>query len=215
MNESILFYDVADSQLLDILDSLMVGVVIIEPVTHTIVYTNPEAIRMIERPASELLGHICHEYICPAAIGSCPITDLKQDVDESQRCVVNRSGDQVPILKTVKRLHLNEKEYYIEIFMDVSDIREKERLQGTLEMAGAAAHHFSQPMQVLITGMELLRKRPSSEKTDIIIDTMWESMMVIKDLIGKIQRITHYKTQEYVNGKRIIDIHHSSVKKES
>lgn len=65
-----------DRRLLLILDGLLLGVIIMDPREHRIVYVNSEAARMMDRPQSEMLNRVCHNYICPFTRGKCPITDL-------------------------------------------------------------------------------------------------------------------------------------------
>ena len=43
------------------------------------------AARLIGAPRDEILGKICHKFICPAEEGLCPITDLGQAVDNTEQ----------------------------------------------------------------------------------------------------------------------------------
>ena len=84
---------------------------------------------------------------------------------------------------------------------------QRERLQGVLEMAGAASPELNQPMQVISGYAELLEKR-------IKFDNEFKrEMSILKVQIGKLaemtrklQNITKYKTKDYVEGLKIIDI---------
>jgi len=93
----------ADRRLTAILDTLMLGAILIDPAKHRIVYANPEAATMIGSPVEDMVGQVCHQFICPVAVGQCPITDLHQEIDHSERCVLNRAGEKIPILKTVRK----------------------------------------------------------------------------------------------------------------
>ncbi|MBW1749118.1 MAG: PAS domain-containing sensor histidine kinase [Deltaproteobacteria bacterium] len=198
-----------DSRLLLILDTLLLGVIIIEPSEHRIVYVNSEAARMIDRPPSEMINRVCHDYICPFARGKCPITDLKQQIDRSERCVIDSTGQKAPILKSVKRIWFNTKEHLLETFMDISDFTEKERLAGVLEMAAAAAHHLSQPLQALIFDLDDLSNKIPDHWSGRLND-MLEFTSKMQKIIGNIQQITRYQTKEYIQGTRIIDIEGSA-----
>jgi PAS domain-containing protein len=88
-----------DQRLVTILDAMLVGVVIIDPWNHTIAYANDESASMMGYHATDLLGHICHNFICPIAVGNCPISDLKQEIDRSERCVLNREGQRLVLRK--------------------------------------------------------------------------------------------------------------------
>ena len=114
-----------DRRLLAILDTLFLGVMIIEPGEHRIAYVNPEAARMMNRSPVEMLKRVCHGYICPFALGKCPITDLGQQVDQSTRCVIDRLGHKVPIFKSVKHIWFNAREHLLETFMGYSGCHRK------------------------------------------------------------------------------------------
>ena len=102
----------------DILNSIPMGIIIIDPKTHSIVDANTAAIKMIGVPRELLAGTICHQHICPAEIGKCPITDLGQRVDSSERILLNSRGDRIPIIKNVDRITLGEREFLLESFVD-------------------------------------------------------------------------------------------------
>ena len=202
-----------DTRLLRILDGLLVGAILIDPATHRIIYVNGEAAAMMGRAPEELAGHVCHQYICPAVRGSCPITDLGQEIDRSERCVLDRTGSRVPILKTVKKIRFDGRGHLLETFMDISALKEKERLQGALEMAGAAAHHLGQPLQILLTSAELIQKPNQPEHiARHLNEKLIEAVDRLKAIVTRIQNITAYETEEYAQGRRIVDIEKSSSK---
>ena len=200
----------ADRSLLAILDSLYMGVMIIDPEAHVIVYANKEAADMMDRDRTEIVGRVCHDRVCPAESGKCPITDLGQEIDHSERCVLNRDKIKVPIIKTVKWITFNGRPHLLESFLNISTIKEKEKLEGVLEMAGAAAHHLSQPVQVLLSGAAYLKRDKFDPQVREMADVMLESLNRLRELIGRIQAITRYESEDYVDGKRIVDIYKSS-----
>lgn len=195
-----------DESLVEILESLLVGVMIIDPRERRIVYTNPEAVTIIGIEREELTGRVCHEYICPAAVGACPIIDLDHDIDHSERSVLNLAGKQVPILKSVKKIQYHQRDHLLETFMNIGDIKERERLEGVLEMAGAAAHHIAQPLQAIINCVHSLERNGSTDKTPVLLDLMMTSAIKMGEIVKKLQRITRYQTEEYIDGLRIVDL---------
>ena len=205
-------YSAADKRLTAILDSLLIGAVIIDPARHRIVYVNAEAAAMINSPVADMLGNVCHQFICPVATGQCPITDLHQDIDHSELCALNHAGEKIPILKTVKKIQFAGREHLLETFMDISAVKEKERLQGVLEMAGAASHHVGQPLQILLTGIEYLNRNPSEKQHHDMAAEMLKATNKLKTIIHRIQNITQYATEEYVQGQRIVDIEKASLR---
>ena len=184
-----------DRNLVAILDSLYMGVMIIDPNDHIIVYANDEAASMMDRQRE---------------MGNCPITDLGQDIYHSERCVLNRNKEKVPIIKTVKWITFDGRPHLLESFLNISAVKEKEKLEGVLEMAGAAAHHLSQPIQVLLSGANYLKRDKFDHQVREMADVMLESINRLRELIGRIQTITRYESEAYVHGKRIVDIYRSS-----
>ena len=199
-----------DRNLVAILDSLYMGVMIIDPNDHVIVYANDEAASMMDRQREAIIGRVCHDHVCPAETGKCPITDLGQDIDHSERCVLNRNKEKVPIIKTVKWITFDGRPHLLESFLNISAVKEKEKLEGVLEMAGAAAHHLSQPIQVLLSGANYLKRDKFDHQVREMADVMLESLNRLRELIGRIQTITRYESEAYVHGKRIVDIYRSS-----
>jgi len=110
-------------------DSMLAGFIIIDADTHTITDINPAACAMIGASKNFILGSVCHEYICPTQKGACPITDLGQAVDHSERLLQRADGSKMQVLKSVTEIKLCGKAYLLESFVDITDRKraEKER----------------------------------------------------------------------------------------
>lgn len=109
-----------------IFSMVQAGILIIDAESHTIVDANPWALKMIGADRESIIGSVCHHFVCPAELGKCPVTDLHNKIDNSERVLLTSDGHQVPILKTVSALALDGKEYLIESFLDISE-QEKTR----------------------------------------------------------------------------------------
>ncbi|HII75861.1 MAG TPA: PAS domain-containing protein [Methanolinea sp.] len=105
----------------EIFERIQTGIVIIDPLDHTILDVNPNAAALMGHKRDKVVGRICHQFICPAEKGRCPITDLGQEIDNAERVLINRDGEKVPILKTATKARLGEKEVIIESFIDNRD----------------------------------------------------------------------------------------------
>ncbi|HEY71718.1 MAG: hypothetical protein B6I35_03220 [Anaerolineaceae bacterium 4572_32.2] len=110
-----------------LLESVPSGIVVIDAETHEIVAANPATIEMLGAPLEQVIGSVCHNYICPAEKGRCPITDLGQMVDKAERVLLTPDGERVPILKTVASVMLNGREHLIESFVDITEHKQTER----------------------------------------------------------------------------------------
>jgi PAS domain S-box-containing protein len=112
-----------EAQLKTILDNVQAGVVILDPETHVIVDVNPVAARLIGAPRDEIVGAICHKYICPAEQGRCPITDLGQSIDSSERELLTADGQKRPVIKTVVPVVLGGRTRLLESIMDIAQLK--------------------------------------------------------------------------------------------
>ena len=87
----------------------------------------------------------------------------------------------------------------------------KERLQGVLEMAGAACHELNQPLQVISGNCELLLKK-FLQNSDVKkrLGNIEESVNRLSETTKKIMNITKYETKDYFEHNKIIDIDRAS-----
>ncbi len=142
--------DLRDSEMVQriLMESLPVGLVIIDEDSRRIEQVNPFAAAMFGAPAEAIVGNICHLFLCPADNTSCPISDLGQSVDNSDRIMITTDGTRIPVLKTVRRVHIHERPKLMECFVDIrertkaeNDLKEANR---QLELAIARAENLAQ-----------------------------------------------------------------------
>ena len=110
-----------------IIESVQAGIVLIDPITHTIVDVNTTGAHLFGSSKDAIIGSVCHRFICPAEVGRCPITDLGQTVDNAERVLLTADGKSRPILKSVSRITLRGHAYLLESFVDISDRKQMER----------------------------------------------------------------------------------------
>ncbi len=97
------------------------GIIIINPTDHTIINANAAALEMVGIRKEDLVGHVCHQFVCPAEKGKCPVTDLDQTVNKADKVLVKGDKTKLPILKAVNKVKIAGKEYLIESFVDISE----------------------------------------------------------------------------------------------
>ncbi|MDH5525365.1 MAG: response regulator [Desulfobulbaceae bacterium] len=102
-------------------NAMMTGLVVIERQSHKIIDVNEAAAQMIGLDRQEIIGRECHNFICPQKKGQCPITDLNQTLDNAERTMLRADGKDIPILKTVTSLALDEGEVLVETFIDLTE----------------------------------------------------------------------------------------------
>ena len=117
----------SENRLRNMWDSVQTGIVIINAETHAIVDANPMAMEMIGAPREQIIGSVCHRYICPAERGQCPITDLGQRVEKSEQVLLKPDGSSMPVIKTVVSTMLKGRRHLIESFMDITERKQMEQ----------------------------------------------------------------------------------------
>jgi PAS domain S-box-containing protein len=116
----------SEEYLASIFETIPVGMFLIDPSTRTIVDANSMALEMCGFDKDEMIGHICHNYICPAEKDKCPIMDLKQVVDKSEKVLLTGNGKNIPIFKTVSTIQIKGKDHLLEVFMDITEHKKAE-----------------------------------------------------------------------------------------
>ena len=117
----------SEERLRTIMDSLQLGVIIIDAETHEIIDINPRAVSMIDAPKAEIIGQICHKYICRAEVGRCPISDLGQKVNNLEQELINAKGEIIPVIKTAVLTIFNGRRCIVDSFADITKQKQAEK----------------------------------------------------------------------------------------
>ncbi|PKG33446.1 PAS domain S-box protein [Methanoregula sp.] len=183
-----------------LLMSVNIGILVIDTKTHTIIDVNPAALEMIGITRDEIIGRSCHDVVCPAEAGKCPVTDLGMQVDNSQRILVRSDGSRVSIIKHVVPVMLHGRSCLLETFIDnTARLRMQEELQesqerlshilqtspvGVFESKTSGALTFVNERWEEMTGMSFadMRSRPWKE-----IQEPLNSMRISKEMWKKFQ----------------------------
>ncbi|MCL4486649.1 MAG: PAS domain S-box protein [Chloroflexi bacterium] len=120
----------SESRLKTILEKIPTGIMIVDPETHTIVDVNRVAASWIGAAREQIVGSVCHQYVCPAERGHCPITDLGQTVDNAERVLLTAEGQNLPVIKTVTTVMLGGRPHLLE---SLTDITERKRAEEQLK----------------------------------------------------------------------------------
>ncbi|MBW2126632.1 MAG: PAS domain-containing protein, partial [Deltaproteobacteria bacterium] len=64
--------------LYSLFNTVHAGIVLVDAETHHVVEINDYGCNIIGLPREKILGKICHEIMCPAEGGKCPVKDMKQ-----------------------------------------------------------------------------------------------------------------------------------------
>jgi two-component system NtrC family sensor kinase len=110
----------SEAKLQAIFNGVETGIFVIDPETHRIVDANPVALGLVGAPRDQVVGSTCHKFVCPADAGHCPVTDLGQTVDNSERVLLTATGEQRAILKTVRPVIIAGRKQLLESVVDLT-----------------------------------------------------------------------------------------------
>ena len=174
----------SETRLNIVLNSILTGVVIIDAETHVIVDANPLATKIIGLPKEEIIGKVCHKFICPAEKDRCPISDLGQTVDKSERVLIKGDSKEIPILKTVTPTSWKGHRYFVESFVDITERKRAE------EQLRKAEEKYRTQFEGALDAIFV-----ADAETGIIIDCNPAATKLVEqkksELVGKSQRILH------------------------
>ncbi len=204
------FHDVSDrkemeSQLLEseqvqrtLMESMPMAMVIIDEQTKIIEHVNPAAEEVLRLPANKIVGNICHKFICPAAVNSCPISDFNQEIDSSDRVILRSGSIPVPVLKTVRRVMLQGKSKLLECFIDITMRKEAEQAmlqanQAKSDFLANMSHEIRTPMNAIL-GMTHITL--GTDLTQQQRDYLTKSHRAAKSLLGIINDILDFSKVE-------------------
>jgi PAS domain S-box-containing protein len=93
---------------------------VIDADTRKIVEVNETGLTLIGLAKEQVVGSVCHRFVCPAEKKNCPVLDLGKDIDLSEKILLTADGKQKDIIKTVVPITRHGHRYLIESFVDIS-----------------------------------------------------------------------------------------------
>ncbi|RPH87312.1 MAG: diguanylate cyclase, partial [Desulfobacteraceae bacterium] len=136
------------------LEAVGVGIVLVEAESHRIVEVNPKAVDLIGCGRDQIIGQHCSRFFCPPESNLCPVTAAGQMENQVERILTTAKGEQLPILKTVVPILREEKRFFLESFVDLSEQREAEK---ALSQVNARLQETVAEMMIKNRDMRLLR----------------------------------------------------------
>ena len=197
-----------------VFEKIQTGILIVDPETHMIMDANPIAESMIGLPKGNLVGHVCHDFVCPAHCGQCPITDLHKTIKNTERLLINAKGEKVPILKTVAKASMNGKDYLVESFVDIRDRkRAEDRKIALIAYMGESVMRVSKPLEITKNNLQALAAQVTSGDYDTEdirmqiqiqannIEKMSENLRELLEKVSKEQEEIPDEFRQFFTGK--------------
>jgi PAS domain S-box-containing protein len=177
----------SEHRLQTILDCVQAGIMVIDTEEHIIVDANPAALRMIKAAREETLGRRCHRFICSNEEGTCPVTDLGEEISNSEQMILDVEDREIPVLMTVIPMTLKDRQYLLTSFVDLSDRKQaEEELNHRMQELSIAKHH----LEVLVSDTTGREKR------------MVELKQEVNDLLKELEREPKYMAPQRTEALR-------------
>lgn len=203
-----------------IFDKMQAGLLVVDEATHMIVDVNPVGAEIIGASRQEVVGRVCHEFVCPEKVGQCPISDLGREVHNRDCVLLSAAGKRVPILKTVVAVSLNGRKHLLESFLDITELKRiEEQLRDSQERYYTVLEACPDPVVVYDMNGNGLYINPAftrvfgwtpgeilGMKLKYVPEQDWPEtkMMIDKVLAG--QSFFDFESHRYTKEGKIIDV---------
>ena len=192
-----------------------------------ITYWNEAAERIFGYTKEEVVGRDLHRLLVPKKYLDAFMKGFKGFQETGQGNAIGKTIEMSALRKdgtefsmeiSLSSFQLEGQWHALGVIRDISHRKQaekerlqKEKLQGVIEMAGAACHELNQPLQVIFGYNELLIKDlPEDHSLVENLNIIVEQIEKMGKITRKIMKITKYETKPYAQGAIIIDIDKSS-----
>lgn len=190
--------------------SVREGIIVIDATTHEIIDLNPAAEKMMGGTRDQVVGNICHKFMCPAEKGRCPITDLHQTVDDSERVLLTADGTRVPIIKYVVPFNFHGRACLIETIIDNTERKEvADELHAANAKITAAEEELRQNYDLLGEKEKALRE--SEERLRLFIQQAPAAMAMFDREMRYIAASHRWVASYHLENKEILGRSHYEV----
>ena len=97
------------------------ALILIDASSHVIERANLAACALIGLSPDQIEGQHCHQLICSAQAGCCPVTDLRRELHNEESTLLRPGSRELPVIKTVKRLWIDGKEKLLSTYIDTAN----------------------------------------------------------------------------------------------
>lgn len=120
--------DRARRRLKEILDTLPVGVFVVDRETRTLIGANPMALRMSGYTQDELVGMPCRGILCGDG-SSCPVFEGEGGTCVDENWLTTRDGGRLPVFKNMVATKVDGRESLVVSLLDISEQKRLEDLR--------------------------------------------------------------------------------------
>ncbi len=138
-------------------NSIPAGVAIIDADSLEILDVNPTGAKLIGLTHAEIVGNRCCSFFCPHLDYECPAKIINTDIDKAERILRTASGEQLIVLKSVRKGRFKGRNIFIESFIDITENKKlqeevirHQRIEYLSVLAGGIAHDFNNVLTAIL-----------------------------------------------------------------
>ena len=109
-----------------LLSSILAGVIIVDPATHTIESVNRAAAMMFGAPAEAIIGKCCHDFLGSANECAGPALAPGASLENTEHQLLCANGSRRTVLKSVTRIQVRGQQKQLECFVDINERKRAE-----------------------------------------------------------------------------------------
>jgi len=123
-----------------VLSSIICGTLLIDAETHIVTDVNPTATEIIGLPKENIVGSAYSDFIPPLKKGVDAFLYQGTALNKCESILINADGKEIPIFRSVVPVHLFDKMYFVESFVDMVRIKEAEEALIDAKITAEAAN---------------------------------------------------------------------------
>lgn len=176
-----------------IMDTMPIGLTLLDEKTREVVDVNAAMLMMTGYSRESLVGHRCCEFLCQRDKALCPALDEGETVASDERIIRMENGESLPVLKSVSRVTLDNKDCLLEAFVDISEQKRLEHLKKDVDRI--VAHDLKAPIIGVISACKVLLMDEDGVQGEIrdILETIEQQGRKVLRMVG--MSMTVYKME--------------------
>ena len=202
----------SERRLKTIIDSIPIGIIIIDPVHCKTRQANPEAIKMFGLKEEEIIGNDNCSLFCESFQKGCSHSDLNE-ILKVESNIFNANGLQIPVIKTIVPIMLEGKKLLLESFVDISKLKEaeaalKENIKIKTNFVSNVSHELRTPLaSILGFSGTILRDKNMADDTKLdFTRIIFEESQRLSNLIEDVLDISRIESGKMKITKELIKL---------
>lgn len=123
--------EISGEDLRSLLMAVQTAVVLIERDSRVIVFANSRAGEITGLSPGEMVGKVCHNFLCPSDSGDCSVCDRGLAIFDEPSYMLKGTGERYPVIKSVREIVLKDRPYLLETYIDSTNIEKSTEDRGS------------------------------------------------------------------------------------